>query len=133
MPTKAKGATFLYGNTGAEAATAVARVSAIAPPTQEVPDIDISHLESATREYTSGILENGEAEFTFEYLKTAQDTMDALIGADRAFKILYADGSKHLWEGYIKSLAVQELTLDTIITAKGVVKVSGALTFTAGA
>lgn len=133
MATKAKGSKFYYGNTGAEAATQIARVSNIQPPNQEVPDIDISHLESSTREYTSGILENGEAEFTFEYLKTAQDTLDGLIGTDKAFKIEYADASKHTWEGYLKSLQVQELSLDQIVTAKGVVKVSGALSFTAGA
>ena len=133
MAVKGIGSKFYYGNTGAEAATQIARVRGITPPTAEVPDIDTSHLESTAREFTAGLRDNGEAELSVEFAKTAIDTLEGLVGTDKAFKIELADGSKFLWEGYIKSLGTEPIELDTIVVNTITVKVSGAITFTPAA
>lgn len=129
---KGKGTTLYYGASGGTATTSIARVRSIQPPKAEVPDIEISHLTSTAAEFTAGLLENGEASAVVEVDKTQHDTLEAFVGLDKTFKITYVDGSYHLFEGYMKSCEIQEVSNADVLTAEIVFKVSGALTFTPG-
>lgn len=131
MASKAVGSKFYYGVTGAEAATQIARVRAITPPTGSVPDISKTHLESTAQERLSGLPNYEGAELVIEFEKTQFAALRALLGTARAYKILYSDGSKDLWEGYINEIGNEALEIDGLITAKIGIAVDGVVTFTA--
>lgn len=133
MATKAKGTQFFYGATGAEASTKLARVRAITPPNGTVAEIPMNHLESDAFERTAGIPNFEGGELVIEYEKAKHNTLKGLLGTDRAFKILYSDGSKDLWEGYISAVGVESLEIDGLVTTKIEVAVNGSVTFTPAA
>lgn len=124
------------------ALTKLAEVVSFSLPTPETEDVEATHLESPgkRREYISGMIEDGEADVTMNYV--AGSPTDLLIqeaqasGATRAFKQIVPNktvGSK--FEGFciVKKYDRGEINADGKLEATMTIRFTGASTQAAAA
>lgn len=94
----------------------------------ERPEIDVSSLDSTSREYRLGLKNNGN--LSFEMNKVADDTGQLrLIAAlsetePSEFKLEYSNGDYDLFQGLVKS-ANPSGGVDEVVTVNAVVRITG--------
>jgi hypothetical protein len=130
---KTKGTTIHYGNAGvgASAATALAGIDSFgALPGPEFDDIDTTRVDQTgtAREFASGWSNHGQLEATFGFAKAQVNTLYAIAGVAKGFKVTFSDGSVAHFDGYVKRIG-GEAEKDGEVKVPVVVKVSGAVTF----
>ncbi len=125
-----------YGDAATAAAsstwTPFADVTEVKPPKIEAEDVDTSNLKSPgkVKTFDPGWANAGELELTIQYNKTQTATVYGLFRTPKGFKVTYADGSKWVYDGYIKTWQDQ-IEKDGIVTQNITVKISGLPVFTA--
>lgn len=111
--------------------TDLAQVASLTPLSMEMSTTEVTHLQSAAREFISGILDGGEVEFTIEY--DAAATTHATLwtkfqaGGKEAWKIIFQDlGTAEVaFDGIITNFAWDEVVVDGVVTAALTIKVTG--------
>src|SRR5688500_4393426 len=130
MSTKGHSTKLEFGDAatvaGSTTWTPVAKITEITPPNVEAEDIDVSHMESPDQvnEYDPGWAEGGEVEATIQYEKAANETVYNLFRVPKGYRIVFVDGSKWNFDGYMKAFG-NEVERKGIVTAKITIKLSG--------
>lgn len=114
--------------------TAVGGVTSISGPDMEGADLDVSDMDSPNgfREFIPGIVDGGEASLELNWQKTQQTTLHGYWRSTGSFRVVWSDGSKLEFDGYMKSLGT-ETPFDDKVSASATFKVSGKPTFTGAA
>lgn len=114
--------------------TQLDEVLAVTPPNPQVTDVEATHMLSANRrrEYISGLIEDGEGTFEFNYV--AGGATDLLVqaaindGVARSYKIVIPDGATG-WEITGDCIAKgweRNIPIDDRMTATLTVRFTGA-------
>jgi hypothetical protein len=119
--------------------TSLAQIEDVTGPDEKIADVRKTALLSpnATHEYRPGLIDPGGCKFKFIFAATNKATIKALFysRATVLFKITYPDGasvsSTDVFQGYINGYG-GEVPIENNIMADVSIKVTGAVTFTAG-
>ncbi|MEM6798003.1 MAG: phage tail tube protein [Planctomycetota bacterium] len=131
-------AVFAYGDEATAAAsstwTALAGVTEIGGISIEADDIDVSNMDSPEqmRQFDPGWADAGEVEVTLQFAKAQNAAVYGLFRVPKGFQIMFADGSKWEFDGYVKGFG-NEIEREGIVTATATAKISGKPAFTAAA
>lgn len=118
------------------ALTALAEVFNVTVPDSQADEVDVTHYKSPgrSREFIAGMIDHGEIEIDMNYI--AGSATDVLLtaakaaGDARAFEITVPNGGtgwKFAGTAFVKSYT-KEVPLDDKMTAKAVLRVTGAVT-----
>lgn len=103
----------------------------------DVPGVEVGKVErktlnltDRTLRYKAALKDPGEFTFTYDYSEGKFGRLNAMIGADRHFKITMpdaGDGTDYVVEvpGFIKSNKIDKVAPDTLATVTCVVVVTG--------
>lgn len=121
---------------GSDTFTAIGNVRTISGPSGSKPEIDVSDLASAGKEFLAGIPDYGQVNFTGwhnedEATQTTlwADFVDATDSHIRNYQITFNDGTVYDFLGFIQDLA-HNAESENGIELNGAVRVSGGLTRT---
>lgn len=131
------GTKLFYGNTGAEATTRLGNIKGYdSLPSAEVAEIDITRVDQEDgnaidwwRQFAPDRITAGDLGVTIGLDKDLVETLYGLLRAERSWKILFSDGSKLTFEGFLKNIEPGVET-DGEITFGLTMKPSGKVTFT---
>lgn len=137
MAKKAQGSTVHVSNEDADitafaAATfaKIGEVKDIQPAGGEAADIDVTHLESAAKEYLVGLPDGGTQQIMFNSLDSdpGQDEMvEAMeVQESRWFKITWASGAVWHYKGRVKKVD-RSGGVDKELTGSASIRMSGVL------
>lgn len=127
------GSSFSLGatdNTGTTTYTALAEVTDITPPSDNIDVIDVTHMASpnATREYVLGLNDPGECSFTINFVPGtgADATLQAWRAARnvRSCRINFPNGVRWTFDGILTGYSPTVPTGDKM-TADVTIKVTG--------
>ena len=121
---------------GVDTFTAIGNVRSISGPSGSKPEIDVTDLASAGKEYLAGIPDYGQVNFTGfhnedEATQTTlwADFVDSTDTHIRNYQITFNDGTVYDFQGFIQDLA-HSVESEGGIELNGAVRVSGGLTRT---
>lgn len=115
---------------------ALAEVFNVTVPDAQADEVDVTHYKSPgrSREFIPGMIDNGEIEIDMNYVPGSVTDLlltDAKAAADvRAFEITIPNGGtgwKFAGTAFCKSYT-KEIPIDDKMTAKAILRVSGAVT-----
>lgn len=120
-------------NAGPAAYVAIAEITNMTPPNQQVDQVDVSNMDSAnrTREFIAGLTDPGE--MTVEMNFVPNSTTDALIRARRLAgdyqnaKIVFPNGAQWVFAAFVSGYEIST-PIDDKMTATLTLKVAGAIT-----
>lgn len=102
----------------------------------ESQDIDVTHLQSESKEYLIGVPDNGNFTMACNYLMSDPGQVEMRTArADRAkrqFRCTYSNGRVALFEGFVKSFPHQG-AVDQAVTGNVNIRVTGEFAFQAAA
>jgi hypothetical protein len=103
----------------------------VKPPKIEADDVDVSNMNSASqmKEHIAIWGDAGEVEFKVQFNKTQNGVVYSLFRQQKAWQVMFSDGSYWTAEGYLKSFA-NEVEREKIVTADISIKLSGLPVFT---
>ncbi|HEV2294093.1 MAG TPA: phage tail tube protein [Tepidisphaeraceae bacterium] len=107
--------------------TDIARITAIGGiPQPEADDIETSNMDSvnAWKTFTAGWADAGQCELNMQFHKDDAAVVWGLFRQDKAFRIEFVDGSKWLFNGYVKKFG-NEVEREGLVTVTLTMKVSG--------
>lgn len=138
MAIQGKGTTMKFTPDGG-AAVSIGKLTKVGEIAPEAEEVDVTTLDSTGgyREYmqgwrdagtiaVNGFFDSGNAGQTA--LRTAFDN-----GKAGAFEVSFADGSKAVFSAFVKKYAIGAAEVDGAVGFSAQLRVSGAVTFTAGA
>jgi len=136
MATKGMQTRFEYGDTEdfntATSWTGFAKVIEIGPPPITADDIETTHLQSPDdfKEFDPGLADAGDSTFKIQWEKAQNTTLYNLFREKKGYRIVYADvpypsGSKTMFNGWIKGIAGETITKDSVVEATITVRVVG--------
>lgn len=121
---------------GSDTFSAIGNVRSISGPSGSKPEIDVTDLASAGKEYLAGIPDYGQVNFTGfhnedEATQTTlwADFVDSTDTHIRNYQITFNDGTVYDFQGFIQDLA-HSVESEGGIELNGAVRVSGGLTRT---
>jgi hypothetical protein len=144
MPVHPHTTQLQYDADGTPPFTAVADVVGITPPKMTKGDSKVTLLNAAAKvhSYIAGWRESGEIEATLFFEKAGFNTLLGFYNSDTVYywRILFPlisgeSTNSHLaFQGYVKGIEPGEVNTDSDdpVEYKVVIKVTGAVTFTAG-
>ena len=131
--------------------TEIKQVTGITAPTMEQTTIDVTHLGSAAREFVPALQSNSNFSFSVEWDQNATDghgtnILDLFEGDDsiagglrnagwRIIYTYYNEGTAAnqtmtiTFDGFISSIAFDEVAVDTVLSATINVQVDGAIIY----
>ena len=116
--------------------TAIGAVRTISGPSGSKPEIDVTDLASAGKEYLGGIPDYGQVNFTgfHDEAEATQTTVwgdfnDASDTHIRNYQITFNDGTIYDFNGFVQELS-HNVDSEAGIEWSGAIRVSGALTRT---
>lgn len=99
----------------------------------EAADIDVTHLQSAAKEYLTGLQDNGTfgGDMNFVIEDPGQVAMRAAMAAqsEQSFKATFSDGATATFQGFVKSMPLSG-GVDQAVTGTFSIKVTGVVTLT---
>lgn len=133
---KSQGATIGKGDGASpEVFTTVANINSISGPNLEANDIDVTDLESAAREYLSGIEDSGtiELEGFYDQTNAQHQQMRDNVGSNTAgnYKITLSQGSPNEtidFSARVMSFSIGH-SVDEAVTVSMSLKIDGAVTW----
>lgn len=130
-----KGCGTLLQNNSTGSYVTVAEIVNVTPPSQEVPMVDMTDIESTFEESVPGcVLVQGELQATIKYVPTGTThkalLSDMLAKNTLGWKVIYADGSSSEWSfsGWIRTFVPSSIQHDNRVEAAFSVKLTSAIT-----
>ncbi len=112
--------------------TSVLRAKNIDTGGGKTSEIDTTDLSSTAKEFTSGLVEYGDASFevNVDYADAGQNAIRARFadGASKDFKVNYVGGTVENFTGFVSEYS-QKLATDGVLTASCKVRKTGATTW----
>ena len=115
---------------------AVAEVVAITPPGMSRDSAEATHLKSPDefKEYIAGLMDAGDASFTFNYVPSATEAMYLAFQARTGkYQITFPNGVMMRFSGFFTAYEPPELTPGGKMEASATIKTSGRPTLHAAA
>jgi predicted secreted protein len=116
---------------------ALAEVKSITPPSADVDQVEVTHMQSPGRyrEFVSGLIDSGEASFEMNFIpgSTSDQRIFELLNLPtgvsrrRSCRISYPNGRTWTFDGEITGYE-PDIPFDDAMTATVTLKVSGAVT-----
>lgn len=135
--TKGFGTIVEYLSTAPSTYSTIGELVAVTPPNRTRETIDATHMASPDgyREFISSLRDGGESTLTFNYTKAGYAVLETLFDDDdpATFRITLPDGSTFGYDGLITEHPVDDVAIDDKIGMSANIKVTGPVTFTAGA
>ena len=120
------------GNSSYE--TTVAEVTSIDSPDMETTVSDAWNLasSSAVKTFVAGMVDPGECRVGLRFTKAQYNTFLGYLRTAKPWQIVFPESSTLAFSGFFKTLGGPKVGEDDAINQECVIKVSGAVTFTAG-
>lgn len=98
-------------------------------------EIDVSHLESTSKEFLAGLRDSGSYTFSMNWLfgDAGQAAVLAAEGSDdpATFKVTYPSNDTLTFDGYVTSVSGPSLGVDDKLSGSVTIRISGDLTWAA--
>lgn len=127
----------IVSDTSPDAYIALAEVKSITPPSIDVDQVEVTHMQSPNRyrEFISGLLDGGEASFEMNFVpgSTSDDRIFELLNLPtgvsrrRACRISYPNGVTWSFDAEVTGYE-PDIPFDDAMTATVTLKVSGTIT-----
>lgn len=101
-----------------------------------VSAIDVTHLQSSSKEFLAGLKDNGSCDFTCNFINgTVQEAMrqDCNNGVTSPYKIVIANGATTItlaFSGFLTKFDGPEAKVDGKLEISGSIKITGDITLT---
>lgn len=100
----------------------------------EASDVDVTHLQSAAKEYRSGLVDNGVFTLELDYNRdeAGHERLRALQAARTVeqFRITFSDGSIATFDGLVKRFSISG-GVDDVLRASVSIRITGAVAIAA--
>jgi predicted secreted protein len=127
----------IVSDTSPDVFVALAEVKSITPPSIDVDQVEVTHMQSPNRyrEFISGLLDGGEASFEMNFVpgSTSDDRLFELLNLGtgvsrrRACRISYPNGVTWAFDAEVTGYE-PDVPFDDVMTATVTLKVSGTIT-----
>jgi hypothetical protein len=127
----------IVSDTSPDVYVALAEVKSITPPSIDVDQVEVTHMQSPNRyrEFISGLLDGGECSFEMNFVpgSTSDDRLFELlnlatgVSRRRACRISYPNGVTWAFDAEVTGYE-PDVPFDDVMTATVTLKVSGTIT-----
>jgi hypothetical protein len=108
--------------------TTIAEVLRVGPIGSVAPEVDVTNLDSTSKEYIGGLPDGATVEFEMNWIKTAQQTaLRDAVGTTQKFKIDWSDSpsSSATFDMVVLGFEMGETTPEGQLTASCTGRISG--------
>jgi hypothetical protein len=131
----AQGATLMVGATGATPTTAVKNIKSYSGFDGEASEIDVTNLDSTSKEYRLGLQDFGSftAEWNPDYTDAGQNEVRAAqaSGAVKSFLLTLPNGNTLAFDGLVKNATSASGGIDATHDGSVSIRITGDVTVTA--
>lgn len=105
--------------------TKIAQVRSISGPSESSDQVEITTLDSDTREYIPGLGASGQVTLGLVYDKAARLQLRALKGVEKNYRIVYPDNASTTYPGFVSALSTEMSAPEAAITMSATISLTG--------